>query len=296
MIRQFLSFTQIWIALGAFVTTCFSWLWAADLFRLDHGDMLVAVWVSCSTGLGYTLQRAIKHTRHPHAMPTIRRTFWDRWKWTMVVGWMGLWIGFNIAFVADLGWDEPRRLSVAIGLGLASLTYAFVPLMNGGLRKVSWLKIPLIAVVWATATTHHPAHGIDPVLWAQRALFIAGLTLPFDIRDIEIDRPHMTTIPMVTSAKRALNLSRNLIAAAGAISFLVWVCRCMQDGLKPHEAIPLALSAQCLWAHWILRPGRALAALQGDESLRENFTGWRLDGVLAAPFLVIASAFLMLLL
>ncbi|HAT47911.1 MAG TPA: hypothetical protein DCS71_03195, partial [Flavobacteriales bacterium] len=190
----------------------------------------------------------------------------------------------------------PRRLSVAIGLGLASLTYAFVPLMNGGLRKVSWLKIPLIAVVWATATTHHPEHGIDPILWAQRALFIAGLTLPFDIRDIEIDRPHMTTIPMVTSAKRALNLSRNLIAAAGAISFLVWVCRCMQDGLKPHEAIPLAISAQCLWAHWILRPGRALAALQGEESVRENFTGWRLDGVLAAPFLVIASAFLMLLL
>ncbi|HAT48544.1 MAG TPA: hypothetical protein DCS71_06380, partial [Flavobacteriales bacterium] len=109
MIRQFLSFTQIWIALGAFVTTCFSWLWAADLFRLDHGDLLVAVWVSCSTGLGYTLQRAIKHTRHPHVMPKIRRTFWDRWKWTMVVGWVGLWIGINIAFVADLGWDEPRR-------------------------------------------------------------------------------------------------------------------------------------------------------------------------------------------
>jgi len=295
MIRQFMSFAHIWIALGAFVTTCFSWLWASDLFHLDYGDMLVAVWVSFSTGLGYTLQRAIKHTRHPQVMPTMRRIFWDRWKWTMVVGWLSLWIGFNIAFLQDLGWDEPHRFTITLGLGLASLTYAFVPRMNGGLRKVSWLKIPLIAVVWATATTHHPEHGIDPILWVQRALFIAGLTLPFDIRDIEIDRPHMTTIPMATSAKRALSLSRNLIAVAGSISFLVWGCRCMQDGLKPHEAIPLALSAQCLWAHWILRPGRALAALQSEESVRENFTGWRLDGVLAAPFLLIASACLTLL-
>ena len=42
---------------------------------------------------------------------------------------------------------------------------------------------------------HHPPPrvGVGPPLWVQRFLFIAGLTLPFDIRDVEIDRPHMTT-------------------------------------------------------------------------------------------------------
>ena len=86
----------------------------------------------------------------------------------------------------------------------ASLAYAVVPGLGGGLRKVVWVKTPLIAAVWATATTHHPELGWDGVLWVQRFVFIAGLTLPFDIRDLDVDRHHMETLPQVTSPERVL--------------------------------------------------------------------------------------------
>ena len=70
--------------------------------------------------------------------------------------------------------------------------------------KVVWVKTPSIAAVWATATTHHPELGWDGVLWIQRFVFIAGLTLPFDIRDLDVDRHHMETLPQVTSPEACL--------------------------------------------------------------------------------------------
>ena len=173
---RLLSFTHIWIALGAFVTTTFSWLWCVDDFAMERGGMGVAMWVGLSTGLGYTVQRAIKHIRHPHNMPACgvplgpMEVVDGRGAGRSVGGLQCRLRGG--ASVGGARADGGRGL-----VGLASVAYALMPGMGGGLRKVTWLKIPLIAVVWATATTHHPVLGIDPVLW-QRAMFIAGLTLP----------------------------------------------------------------------------------------------------------------------
>ena len=292
---RFLSFTHIWIALGAFVTTTFSWLWCVDGFPMERGGMWIAMWVGLSTGLGYTVQRAIKHTRHPHNMPGLRRAFWDRWKWGMIACWTGAWLAFNVAYVEELGWEEPRRLAVVAGVGLASVAYALMPGMGGGLRKVTWLKIPLIAVVWATATTHHPVLGIDPVLWVQRVMFIAGLTLPFDIRDLDVDRAHMTTLPMVVTAECVLTWARLLLGAAAALSFGVWLGRLLGHGLRPIDVGPAVLAAQSFWAWWMLRPAHALPALQGPQHEREHYTGWRLDGILVMPCLVLLALCLVLL-
>ena len=292
---RFLSFTHIWIALGAFVTTTFSWLWCVDGFPMERGSMWIAMWVGLSTGLGYTVQRAIKHTRHPHNMPGLRRAFWDRWKWGMIACWTGAWLAFNVAYVEELGWEEPGRLAVVAGVGLASVAYALMPGMGGGLRKVTWLKIPLIAVVWATATTHHPVLGIDPVLWVQRVMFIAGLTLPFDIRDLDVDRAHMTTLPMVVTAERVLTWARLLLGAAAALSFGVWLGRLLGHGLRPIDVGPAVLAAQSFWAWWMLRPAHALPALQGPQHEREHYTGWRLDGVLVMPCLGLLALCLVLL-
>ena len=257
--------------------------------------MWVAVWVGLSTGLGYTVQRAIKHTRHPHNMPGLRRAFWDRWKWGMVACWTGAWVAFNVACVEELRWEEPGRLAVVALVGLASVAYALMPGMGGGLRKVTWLKIPLIAIVWATATTHHPVLGIDPVLWVQRALFIAGLTLPFDIRDLDVDRAHMTTLPMVMAPERVLTWARRLLLGAAGLSLCVWCGRLLEHGLRPVDVGPAVLATQGIWAWWMLRPAHALPALQGQEHEREHLTGWRLDGVLVMPYLVLVALYLVLL-
>ena len=202
----------------------------------------------------------------------------------MVATWLAAWALFNWRFRDHLGWNNPGRIEVVGGLALASLVYAAAPGMNGGLRRVLWLKIPIVAAVWATATTHHPVQGVEPILWVQRALFIAGLTLPFDIRDLEVDRRHMTTLPMVKSPKDVLRLARVLLLASAGLSLLVGVERMTQSATDIATAGPLVLTAQCLWALWVLRPSIALGVLQSDdEYMKEQYTGWRLDGVLVLP-------------
>ena len=284
MVVRWMSFSHVWIALGAFSTTVLSGMWDTTLSMTDWGGLWVAAWVGLSTGLGYTVQRAIKHTRHPNNMPNLRRHFWEKNQWPMVATWLAAWALFNWRFRDHLGWNNPGRIEVVGGLALASLVYAAAPGMNGGLRRVLWLKIPIVAAVWATATTHHPVQGVEPILWVQRALFIAGLTLPFDIRDLEVDRRHMTTLPMVKSPKDVLRLARVLLLASASLSLLVGVERMTQSATDIATAGPLLLTAQCLWALWVLRPSIALGVLQSDDEYKkEQYTGWRLDGVLVLP-------------
>jgi len=291
-----LSFTHAWIALGAFVTTTFSWMWDVEGFPMERGGMQAACWVALSTGLGYTIQRGIKHARNPETMPPLRRAFWDRWKWAMVVIWGGAWTWFTVASAESLRWDHPERLWVVVGLGIASLGYAFVPGTQGGFRNVVGLKVPLIAGVWATATTHHPELGLDPLLWVQRFLFVAGLTLPFDIRDLDVDRPHMTTLPMVASTDQVLRWARFLLAASAALSLAAWGVRTWTHGFRPVDAGPMVVGLQGLWAWWLLRPKSALPRLTAAaETTRERFTGWTLDGVLVMPYVVLWLMYLMLL-
>lgn len=263
---------------------------------MERGGVKVALWVGAATGLGYTVQRAIKHIRHPHNMPPGRRRFWNKAKWPMVSAWGLAWASGTWAFWDELGLEEPGRVSVLGAVALASLAYAFVPGWGGGLRKVVWVKTPLIAAVWATATTHHPELGWDGILWAQRFVFIAGLTLPFDIRDLEVDRHHMDTLPQVTSPDTVLFWSRCLLASAGLFSLAVWGWRLGQHGVRSIDAAPLLLALQSVWALWLLRPKVAMGALTSSkEWLREHKTGWQLDGVLVMPCVVTLALHVMLL-
>ena len=296
MLSRLLSFSHLWIALGAFVTTMFSWMWRAEGLPMERGGIKVALWVGVATGLGYTVQRAIKHIRHPHNMPAGRRQFWNKSKWPMVSAWCLAWASSTWAFWDELGLEESGRVAVLGAVALASLAYAVVPGWDGGLRKVVWVKTPLIAAVWATATTHHPELGWDGILWAQRFVFIAGLTLPFDIRDLDVDKHHMDTLPQVTSPKTVLSWSRCLLTSAGLLSFAVWGWRLGQHSGRPIDATPLLLALQSAWALWLLRPKVAIRALtNSNERIRERKAGWQLDGVLVMPCLVALALHVVLL-
>ena len=276
MLWRWLSFSHFWIALGAMVTTLLSWVWMPDISPSGRQELILAGWVGLSTGLGYTLQRAIKHFRHPEILPPMRRVFWSRYKSVMVCSWGLLWLGYNGLFYEFLEWGAILRLTLIVGVGVASLMYAIAPGMNGGLRKVVWLKVPLIALVWATITSHHPNQSFDVVLWLQRALFIGGLTLPFDIRDLEVDRPHMRTLASVYSPPWVLGVARKCLLLATALSAVHW-----NGHLQMGHVL---LAVQAIWAWWLLRPDVALPRLSSkSETVRERCTGWVLDGVLVWP-------------
>ena len=288
MTWRWLSFTHVWIALGAFATTLVSGVWFSHDLAWQGTNVLLATWVALSTGLGYSVQRAIKHAKHPQNMPSARERFWDDHGRKMLVCWGLLWLAFNLRFFDELQWNRPERLAVVALLGLASLAYSVVPGFSGGLRRVPWLKVPLIAGVWATATTWHLEAAFEPLLWAQRFIFIVSLTLPFDIRDLEVDEQHIQTMASLKSpawvlqtSRRGMLLSMTLCAAA------TW-----NHGAMP-AAGPLICLIQSIWAWWLLQDRMALDPLtSANEEVREKQAGWVLDGVLVAPLWLLSMLWL----
>lgn len=81
------------------------------------------------------------------------------------------------------------------------------------LRLVPGLKMFLIAATWAYVTVLIPvvlygSLSLEEILeCVMRTLLVLGLVVPFDIRDVSYDDPHMRTIPQVLGAERARQLA-----------------------------------------------------------------------------------------
>ncbi len=108
-----------------------------------------------------------------------------------------------------LGMDTLWKLSAA---GIISLAYV-IPFFGEGkrLRDFNYIKIILIAVVWAYISIL-PLLGevsihILGMITLERFLFIFAITLPFDIRDLAIDNTsRLITIPKMIGNKNTYRL------------------------------------------------------------------------------------------
>lgn len=97
-----------------------------------------------------------------------------------------------------------QTLYFTIPFCLLTILYA-VPILSGfekNLRQVSYLKIVVVALVWAAFTVLIPLFDADKqinansiLLFIQRFLIVVVLILPFDIRDVKYDAISLQTIP-----------------------------------------------------------------------------------------------------
>lgn len=111
-----------------------------------------------------------------------------------------------------LFWYLPFRWNWMVFLpAILSLAYV-LPLLGEKrrLRDFAFIKIFLIAVVWSWVTVVLAAkeEGIPMTTalvyqFAERAFFLFAITLPFDIRDLEIDRfTDVKTIPSILGIQK----------------------------------------------------------------------------------------------
>ena len=107
-------------------------------------------------------------------------------------------------------------------IGIVSLAYE-IPVRGKRLREIGLLKLFLIAFVWGAVTVLMPAvhagwHWQSANVWlllAERSLFILAITLPFDLRDVLIDRLlQVETVPSRIGPKATIRLSVGLLAGA----------------------------------------------------------------------------------
>lgn len=109
------------------------------------------------------------------------------------------------------------------------------------LRNLGWLKIVVVALVWAGATVVLPITEIGGhLVWdnwislVQRILLVLILLIPFEIRDLAYDKPELNTIPQRFGVTKTKIFGAFLVLAYFFMTFL-------KDGITQLELISKGL-------------------------------------------------------
>ena len=122
-------------------------------------------------------------------------------------------------------------LVVFAGFGVLTVLYA-IPFLSGfqkSLRSVSYLKVIVVALVWAGVTVVIPLYDADKEVFAtvvlvqvvQRFLLVGVLILPFDIRDLQFDAISLQTIPRKIGVEKTKKLGYVLLLFALLLEFVI---------------------------------------------------------------------------
>lgn len=136
-----------------------------------------------------------------------------------------LYLGAVIAITCFFQFKTHTQIFILVP-GILSLLYV-LPLLSKRrrLRDIGKLKIFLIALVWATVVVLLPHMELTKpfgsstiLLFAEKMLFIFAITLPFDIRDLEVDRKFGTsTIPLAIGIKKTKVLAQSMILVSSLL-------------------------------------------------------------------------------
>jgi len=133
-------------------------------------------------------------------------------------------------------------------VGLAALSFGYgLPIFTkqgqkSGLRNVPGLKAVLITLVWTLSCVLLPileardtlhiqiSSSTTWIIFCKRFLFIAALTVPFDIRDLFQDRiAGLKTIPVAFGEQKAYWFCQLLLAGHIILLLLLWNYRLTSD-------------------------------------------------------------------
>lgn len=154
-----------------------------------------------------------------------------------------------------------------------------------GLRNVPGLKLFLIALIWSLSVVLLPIIELAGhqeisisisdtfILIAKRFLFIAAITVPFDIRDLFQDKSYdLKTIPVVLGEKKAYLFCQFLLLAYTSLLFL------FTGNLN---ADFLALFLTILLTAWLI--------FKSDWKKNEYYYFFYLDGTMILQFALLFS-------
>jgi 4-hydroxybenzoate polyprenyltransferase len=175
-----------------------------------------------------------------------------------------------------------------IFLGLVSFSYS-IPLftINGqqfGLRNIPGLKQFMISLVWTMSTVLLPILEAQhfnltnlsmrdtTILIAKRFLFIAALTVPFDIRDLfEDQQSGLKTVPVLWGEKNAYLFCQALLAGSVVLLFLF-----RNNGFNANF---WALTTTAVLAGWLI--------FKSKWEKNEYYYFFLMDGVLILQYLML---------
>lgn len=233
--------TSVFIALCAA-----SSVWATYATFGEKPNWLLVLFVFFSTIYTYNIQRRLGKVKE-------KTTFHSHKNSLIILSCAGmLWVLFEL---------DIYQLFVFGVLGIISIVYAFPALPIKGtkvsLRFIPYAKLWVIVLVWVCATDFLPfldfskgEQAQDLLLFVlQQIMFIAALTIPFDIRDLGKDDPAQRTIPMEMGIKKAHRMA--LLFCVGAIGFSIALYATGAISLP----VTLAYFLSFILSAWVLEKG-----------------------------------------
>jgi len=171
----------------------------------------VTLFVFCSTILAYNFVKAVEKSR--------MQPFLDIWTRSSSRPLLLLNAASLIGFVHAGSRLRLEGLLLLIPFFLLTLFYVYPGNKKfRGLRSLPGLKLFVIALVWAGVTVLFPlvVNGIpvqkgEWIVLTQRFLLILAITIPFDLRDMQLDDEELATLP------QALGPAVSKLIAMGAL-------------------------------------------------------------------------------
>lgn len=190
------------------------------LSYLEHGlnpdsHLLVFIFLGSITGYNFVKYAGLAKLHHRSLARNLR--FIQVFSFLVFLG-----LAYMVFFQT---WEV---LLVSAFLGFFTLLYAAPVLTKErNLRDLAGIKIFIIALVWAGVSVilpmlDHPEVSLwdKSLIFFQRFLFVIVITLPFEIRDLEFDSEHLSTIPQKFGVKKTQLLGYTMLGLILLIEFL----------------------------------------------------------------------------
>ena len=169
----------------------------------------------------------------------------------IIIGFIG-----TAFFASQLSFET---IELLLPLGIISIGYSipFIPTSNGWkrLRDIPGIKIYAISLVVTLTTSTIPLLLIGSLsstdiilLGIQRFLFILAITIPFDIRDVVMDKKwKLKTIPLILGNEKAIKLAIVLIN----LTLIIALAQFFFTHLLGFEIL-IAILISNLWISYVL--------------------------------------------
>lgn len=241
-------FSNVWVGLACASLTMMTTL------QLPYGDWLYPLFVGLSTATAYNYMRIVQKNRYLYHKESSYK-LWVKANYRAMLILTALFTVATIwVFVQIMSWNLVLLLIVP---GIVSALYPITFKNRKGnsysLRMIPGVKLFLIAFCWAYVTHAIPILLYDSWDWKDglelffRTLFVAGLTIPFDVRDLKFDLERMKTLPQLYGVKGALG-----IAKAFFTLYQLWIVALYLLGdIKLTSSLALVLGLEL--GYWIIR-------------------------------------------
>lgn len=243
-IIDLLLYGNFWIAAAAVAMS-----WQTELILTGRQWYGALSWfIFCATLCLYAAHRLI-------GMEKVA-AFRDRGRFQIIVRYRRHILFYALLAAAGGAWAF-FRLSAEVRWGIippALFSLAYVLPVFGRqrrLRDLHYIKIFLIAGVWAWVTVVLPALSLDLerniplwIMFGERLCFVFAITLPFDIRDLQVDaHARVRTLPALLGPAATRRLAAVALLLMLCLSFLNYRLEAYSTGVF----LALLLSAALAW-------------------------------------------------